>query len=231
VGLALVFFSIWVVVALGITAVWLTSEVRVFGLVMLPTAIVAGLLVVYFDWRAKLRRQVLAERDTYRKAAWGGIVLYTRNSIEHRDSTLAAIVPAAVGIDGRVDDFRDRRDRLAAERAIDDVLADSFPASDPPSWNPGVTRLKPRRPLAYRSSGHNPISHAGERGNGPSDVIDVSRPTGGGRTFLQGLISLAGAAGIALAAPFVILLIGLPVALAVRGLLEAVGWVLGVPIR
>ena len=158
-------------------------------------------------------------------------MLYTRDSIEYRDSTLAAIVPAAVGIDGRVDDFRDRRDRLAAERAIDDVLADSFPASDPPSWNPGVTRLNLDGQLAYRSSGHTPISHAGERGNGPSDVIDVSRPTGGGRTFLQGLISLAGAAGIALAAPFVILLIGLPVALAVRGLLEAVGWVLGVPIR
>ena len=69
VALALAFFSIWVVLAVGITAVWLTSEVRVLGLVMLPTAIVAGLLVVYFDWRAKLRRRVLAERDTYRNAA------------------------------------------------------------------------------------------------------------------------------------------------------------------
>jgi hypothetical protein len=68
VALALAFFSIWVVLAVGITAVWPTSEVRVFGLVMLPTAMVAGLLVVYFDWRAKLRRRVLAERDTYRKA-------------------------------------------------------------------------------------------------------------------------------------------------------------------
>jgi len=69
VALALAFFSIWVILAVGITAVWLTSEVRVFGLVMLPIAIVAGLLVVYFDWRAKLRRRILAERDTYRKAA------------------------------------------------------------------------------------------------------------------------------------------------------------------
>lgn len=69
VALALAFFSIWVFLAVDITAVWLTSEVRVFGLVILPTAIVAGLLVVYFDWRAKLRRRVLAERDTYRKAA------------------------------------------------------------------------------------------------------------------------------------------------------------------
>lgn len=69
VTLALLFFSIWVVLAMGIVAVWLTAEVRVFGLVILPTAIVAGLLVVYFEWRAKLRRQVLGERDTYRKAA------------------------------------------------------------------------------------------------------------------------------------------------------------------
>lgn len=29
--------------------------------------------------------------------------------------------------------------RLAAERALDAVLADSFPASDPPSWTLGVS--------------------------------------------------------------------------------------------
>ena len=69
VALALLFFSMWVVLVVGITAVWLNADVRVFGLVILPTAIVAGLLVVYFEWRAKLRRRVLGERDTYRKAA------------------------------------------------------------------------------------------------------------------------------------------------------------------
>jgi hypothetical protein len=68
VTLALLFVSIWVVLAAGITAVWLTEEVRVFGLVILPTGIVASLLVVYFDWRARLRRR-LAERDGYRAAA------------------------------------------------------------------------------------------------------------------------------------------------------------------
>ena len=157
-------------------------------------------------------------------------MLDTRNTVDYRDSTLAAIVPAAIGIVDHVDDLRDRRDRLEAERAIDDVLADSFPASDPPSWNPGVTRLNLDGHLVYRSSGHTPISHAGERDAGFTDVVDVSQPTRRGRTFLQALASLAGAAGIALAVPFVILLIGLPVALAVRGVLELVGWVLGVTI-
>ena len=69
VALALFFVSIWVVLAAGITAVWLTGDVSVFGLVMLPTGIVAGLLVVYFDWRAKLRPQAGAERDRHRTAA------------------------------------------------------------------------------------------------------------------------------------------------------------------
>ena len=102
-------------------------------------------------------------------------MLYTRNTIEHRDGTLAAIVPAAVVIDHRVDELRDRRHRLAAERAIDDVLADSFPASDPPSWNPGITRLHVDGDLADRVSGQIPRTDAGESVNGFSDVIDVSR--------------------------------------------------------
>ena len=54
-AIVLAFISIFVVMMAGFTGVWLTSEVRVIGLVLLPTAIVAGLLVVYFDWRAKLR--------------------------------------------------------------------------------------------------------------------------------------------------------------------------------
>ena len=35
----------------------------------------------------------------------------------------------------------DIRQELAAERALDAVLADSFPASDPPSWTLGVSHL------------------------------------------------------------------------------------------
>ena len=43
-------------------------------------------------------------------------------------------------------------------------------------------------------------------------------------TFGRSLLSLAGAAGLVLLVPFVILLIGLPIALSIRGLTEAVGW-------
>ena len=36
-----------------------------------------------------------------------------------------------------------RQRRLAAERALDAVLADSFPASDPPPWTLGVSLSTP----------------------------------------------------------------------------------------
>jgi len=62
-AIALAFVSIWVVMAAGITAVWLTEEVRMVGLMILPTAVVASLLVLYFDWRARLHRLILGERD------------------------------------------------------------------------------------------------------------------------------------------------------------------------
>jgi hypothetical protein len=50
----LVVASIGIVLSVGIIAVWLTAEATVLPLVIPPTAIVAPLLVVYFDWRAKL---------------------------------------------------------------------------------------------------------------------------------------------------------------------------------
>jgi hypothetical protein len=63
-AVALLSASIWVMrLAAGITGGWLTEALRLLGLVILPTGIAAGLLVVYFDWRAKLRRRVMAARD------------------------------------------------------------------------------------------------------------------------------------------------------------------------
>ena len=68
-ALVLAFVAMCVVLAAGAAAAWLTGDVRVFGLVGLPTAIVAALLVVYFDWREKLRRRMLDEPRNYQKAA------------------------------------------------------------------------------------------------------------------------------------------------------------------
>jgi hypothetical protein len=50
--------------------------------------------------------------------------------------------------------------------------------------------------------------------------MGVSRRNGSEQTLLQAFISFVAAAGIALLVPFVILLVGLPFALAIRGVLE-----------
>ena len=53
----------------GIGGVWLTGDVRVFGLVLLAAAIVGAGLVGYFNWRAKCQHRVLTETDDERRAA------------------------------------------------------------------------------------------------------------------------------------------------------------------
>jgi hypothetical protein len=153
-------------------------------------------------------------------------MLYSRTAIEYRDRTLPAILPVDVALDGRTDVLSERRDRPEAERAIDEVLAESFPASDPPSWNPGVSRPAPA------VSAHHEAAEAerAQASAGTRAGVLVLRPDAD-RTFLDGLISLAGAAGIALLVPFVILLIAMPVALTVRVLLEVSGWLFGIDVR
>ena len=69
VAVMLFLVSIWVVMGAGITAVWLSEGLRVVGLVMLPIVIVAGLLVVYFEWRTKLLNRFRDGRHEHRKAA------------------------------------------------------------------------------------------------------------------------------------------------------------------
>jgi hypothetical protein len=94
------------------------------------------------------------------------------------------------------------RDAVGSEGAVDEVLAESFPASDPPSWTPGIARPAPTSP--------------------------ADRESGRQRTVLQGLLSLGGATSLALLAPIAILLVALPVVLAIRALVEVIGWLLGV---
>jgi hypothetical protein len=149
-------------------------------------------------------------------------MLPARTTIEYREGA-AAIVSPIVGVDRIVDVAGDRQARLAAEQAMDQVLADSFPASDPPSWNPGIIRPQPAT--------HGLPAQQADKSLVTADVIDVSRTTHGDRAFLQALVSLFGAAGVALLCGIAILLVGLPIALVVRGLLEAIGWLFGISIR
>ena len=67
---AVMLFSVstWVAMGAEIAAVLLTEELRVIGLV-LPIAIVTGLLVVYFEWRTKLLSRLRDSRHEHRKAA------------------------------------------------------------------------------------------------------------------------------------------------------------------
>ena len=154
-------------------------------------------------------------------------MLHTRSATESRAGAGKAILPTIVTVDAFAEESTTRRSRLLAEQALDAVLADSFPASDPPSWNPGFARPSPAVGLESRAEALEFIADS-DAPTGASDIIDVSRASRASRTFLQGVGSLAGAAGIALLVPFAILLVGLPVALVIRGLLEAIGWLSGV---
>ena len=153
-------------------------------------------------------------------------MLHTRTAIEYRDG-IAAVVPAIVGVDRIVDEAGDRQARLAAERALDEVLADSFPASDPPSWNPGIIRPHPAD--GFARARRLPRKDTSVCTWQMSSTCPA--PLTAERTFLQALVSLFGAAGLALLFGVAILLIGLPIALVVRGVLEAVGWLFGVNVR
>ncbi len=69
VAVAVTFASILVVVTTAMAAVSLTDEVRVSALVILSTAIVASLLVVYFEWRTRTRRRIVDSRSARGNAA------------------------------------------------------------------------------------------------------------------------------------------------------------------
>ena len=72
----------------------------------------------------------------------GGIVFRNEIATEYREVALDAVLGSVRGIDvPRAEAEAEALERrLAAERAVDSTLADSFPASDPPFWTLGMNR-------------------------------------------------------------------------------------------
>ena len=143
-------------------------------------------------------------------------------AIEYRAAAVEAVLSGGKGVGVLRAEADALQRRLAAESAVDSVLADSFPASDPPSWTLGITHPPPERQATDVEMTLAPDARRAVLAR--DNVIDVSWPSGDGRTFLKGLVSLAGAAGLALLVPFAILLIGMPIAFAVRGVAEVASW-------
>ena len=94
----------------------------------------------------------------------------------------------------------------------------------------GIPASSAQAPLVTSLEGPH-LPEDAERTLPMADVVAVSRPAHADRTFLQALASLFGAAGLALLMGVAILLIGLPIALVVRGLLEAISWLFGIALH
>lgn len=101
----------------------------------------------------------------------------------------------------------------ARERRVDQVLAESFPASDPPPWTFGRLGTAISLPAdSWRNDDDAWSCH--------TTVVVPAGP----RTVWQRLASGVGAIAITMLLPITILMIGLLIALGVRGILEAAEW-------
>ena len=61
----IVLAGLWVVLTAGLTGAGLPEAVLAVARVVLPTAVAAALLVLYFDWRRRLIGRVQADDDNH----------------------------------------------------------------------------------------------------------------------------------------------------------------------
>jgi hypothetical protein len=100
------------------------------------------------------------------------------------------------------------------EQNVDQVLADSFPASDPPPWTLGrVPGPPPERTDTMKD-------HVTAWSSHTTTII-----AGGKRSAWQWTATGMGALGIGMLVPISILAIGIAIALAARAVIELAGWV------
>jgi hypothetical protein len=136
--------------------------------------------------------------------------------------------------DARAGQLEARRADADRESALDQVLADSFPASDPPPWTLGVAR-RDSNPDAIAPLSRSVADSARADVAGPralvNDVVILGGGSRGPRTSIQRLATLAGGMGVALLVPVAILVVGLPVVLLVRGIVEAITWLMTFVLR
>jgi hypothetical protein len=97
------------------------------------------------------------------------------------------------------------------EQKVDQVLADSFPASDPPSWTLGRAAATPSQLPNIPSEGDEAWS------SHTTVIVD-----GGRRTPWQWIATAVGAIAVGMLIPIAILAIGIPVALATQAAIEVV---------